>query len=191
MSVYELLSRATCAALLLALFASCDKVPSFDEAKKAVTGSVDQATQTVQNATEDVKQITGAAGTIELQLDSPVKSTGCYAALHVFSDGRPSVLQITSYNDPSGESFPSMILRAETKAKSPSELKGQKLLAKAFVQESDKSPVWQAVETPLDLTVSAADDALIAAQIQGSLINVESGKTKQTTGTLSGSFGSK
>ena len=47
----------------------CNKLPSLDEAKQAITGGAKDAEQKVQNATESVKQLAGAAGTIELQLD--------------------------------------------------------------------------------------------------------------------------
>ena len=184
----QLLYCGVMAAFVAAWLAGCDKVPSFEDAKKSVTGAVDQATQVVENTNESVKQATGAAGSIELQLDAPVTSGGCYPVLYIFSDRRPSVLQITSYNDSSAESFPSMMLRAETQAKTPAELNGQKLSAKAFVQENNDGPVWQAIDKPLELTISAADDTSMTASFSGSLENVEDGKSKETTGTLSGSF---
>ena len=184
----QFLFRGAMAAFVAAWLAGCDKVPSLEDAKKSVTGAVDQATQVVENTNETVKQATGAAGSIQLQLDAPVTSSGCYPMLYVFSDGRPSVLQITSYNDPTAESFPSLILRAETKAKSSAELSGQKLSAKAFVQENKDGPVWQAIDKPLELTISAADEKTITALFSGSFENVEDGKSKETTGTLSGSF---
>jgi hypothetical protein len=166
----------------------CDKVPSLEDAKKAVTGGVEQATQVVENTTEAVKQTTGGAGAIELQLDAPVTASGCYAALYTFSDGRPSVVQITSYNDPTAESFPSVMLRAQTSAKAPGDLSGQKLSAKAFVQENPDGPVWSADAKPLELTISAADATNIVAEFSGTLENVGSGESKATRGKLSGSF---
>lgn len=179
-------------ACALGWLAGCDKIPtSLEDAKKAVSGGAEQATQAVENVTETVKQTTGAAGGIELQLDAPVKTSGCYAALYTFSDGRASILQVTSYNDPSAESFPSMIFRAETTAKSPGELAGQKLSAKAFVQENQNGNIWKADDKPLELTVSTADDATLGAAVTGTLVNVVSGATKDTSGTLNGSFLSK
>lgn len=179
-------------AVALGWLAGCDKISSsIDDAKKAVTGGAEQATQAVENVTETVKQTTGAAGQIELQLDAPVKATGCYAALYSFSDGRPSVLQITSYNDPSAESFPSIIFRAQTTAKAPAELAGQKLSAKAFVQEVKDGDIWKTGDKPLELSISTADDAAINATVAGALVNVVSGASKDTSGTLNGSFMSK
>lgn len=187
MSRSFLLELVLCATAV-GLTIGCNKVPSLEDAKNAVTGGMEQASQVVENTTEVVKQTTGGAGAIELQLNSPVKSSGCYAALRSFSDGRPSVVQITTYNDPSAESFPSVILRATTTAKSPADLNGQKLSAKAFVQENPDGPVWSADAKPLELTISTADDASITAEFSGALENVNTGETKPTTGTLNGSF---
>jgi hypothetical protein len=41
------------------------------------------------------------------------------------------------------------------------------------------------------MSISKADNAMISAAIQGSLVNVESGIAKETTGKLTGSFESE
>lgn len=179
---------AVAAILALGFGSGCDKVPSLEEAKQAVTGGVEQAKQAVTNTTEVVKQATGGAGTIELTLDAPVTASGCYAALYSFSDGRPSVVQITSYNDPAAESFPSIFLRAETTAKAPAELQGQKLSAKAFVQENPGGPVWSADTKPLELTIASADDTNLTAEFTGTLEQLGTSQSKPITGKLNGSF---
>jgi hypothetical protein len=179
---------AAATTLALGFGIGCDKVPSLEDARNAVTGGVEQAGKVVENTTEVVKQATGGAGAIELQLDVPVTTSGCYAALYTFSDGRPSVVQITSYNDPAAESFPSVMLRAETSAKSPGELNGQKLSANAFVQQNPDGPVWSADAKPLELTISAADDTRITAEFSGTLEKLGATETKTTSGKLNGSF---
>ena len=116
---------------------------------------------------------------------------GCYATLNVFSDGRPSILQITSYNDPSGESFPSVIIRAETSAKTPEDLSGKPVTANVFVQANNSDAVWQAIENPLELTFTSVDQSEFSATVRGTLVNAETGVSKEMTGSLHGSFTSK
>lgn len=95
------LPGAFLAAVGLAL-SGCEKV-------KELTGT-DRPTQAGQNAVQSVRQAAGVAGSIERLLDAPLTASGCYVALLATGGGRPNLLQITSYRDPSGESFPSVFL---------------------------------------------------------------------------------
>jgi hypothetical protein len=178
------------AMLAATCLASCDKLPtSLDEAKKAVTGATDQAQQSVANVTETAKQVTGAAGSIEINLDPPLLAQGCYASVYAGSSTRPAVLQITSYNDPSGESFPSIFARAEVKSSSPSDLTGQKFSARLYIQTAADGPVWQSTDDqPVELTVMQVDGTNITADIKGMLLNCETGESKPISGAFKGSF---
>ena len=177
---------ATCV-LALTSQIGCQKVQEmFGSAKDAATTGVQQATQAVQNATETVRQTAGVAGTMDLTLDGPVQASGCYAALYSFSDGRPSVLQITSYNNPPAESFPSVILRATTKSKTLDELAGETVSAQCFVQTSVDGPLWQASDKPLQLEISLSDGSVVEAAVSGKLTNVQTGDTKEISGTVTG-----
>jgi hypothetical protein len=180
------LGYAVCV-LALASQIGCEKVQEmFGSAKEAANTGVQQATQAVENAAETVRQTAGVAGTMQLTLDGPVQASGCYATLNAFSDGRPSVLQITSYNNPSAESFPSVILRATTKSKTLDELAGETVSAQCFVQTSADGPIWQASDKPLNLEISLSDGSVVEAAVSGTLINVQTGDSKEISGTVTG-----
>jgi hypothetical protein len=177
----------TACVLVLTCQIGCEKAQEmFGSAKEAATTGVQQATQAVENATETVRQTAGVAGTMQLTLDGPVQTSGCYATLHAFSDGRPNVLQITSYNNPSAEAFPSVILRATTKSKSLEELAGETISAQCFVQTSADGPIWQATDKPLKLEISLSDGSVVEAAVSGTLTNVQTGDTKEISGTVTG-----
>jgi hypothetical protein len=170
------------AGVLAAAAAGCDKV------SKLAGEATQQAQQAVSNAVEDVKQSAGAAGSVELQLDAPVTAKGCYASLLQVS-GRPTVLQVASYRDPSGESFPSFFLRAQTDQAEPAALVGLAIPAEVYVQAEANGPIWHTTaDQPAQIVVRSLAADGFAADVQGVLVNSGTGATQPVTGKLSGSL---
>ena len=159
--------------------AGCDKV-------KEATG-IDGPKQ-AGNAVESVRQAAGVAGSIELTLDAPLAASGCYVSLLSPGGGRPNVLQITSYRDPSGESFPSVFVQARVGENPLTALTGLAVEAIVFAQGSPDGPVWQTLPSaPAKLTISAAGGSEFSAELTGELVNVESGARQAASGKFSSS----
>ncbi|NQT36224.1 MAG: hypothetical protein HQ581_01975 [Planctomycetes bacterium] len=125
---------------------------------------------------------------IELTLDGPVRTQKCYASLAGGMSGRPAVLQITSYEDPGSERFPSVFLRAEVTATSPAALKGLKTSAKLYVQRKADEPVWCCLPNqPVEIEIYEADDRKIAVEIlRGELMDMGTGRSVKVSGALTG-----
>jgi hypothetical protein len=175
--------RMPITALLLAAMGSlgstgCDKAAQLaGEAKQAVSTGVEQA-----------KQTAGIVGSVELQLDHPVSVKSCYAHL-IRLTGWPTVLNITSYQDSGAESFPSFLLRAEPQLADPAALVGARIAAEVYLQESPAGPVWHTTEAaPAQIAITSATADSLSADLEGLLVNSDTGTTRQFTGKLSGSL---
>ncbi len=107
----------------------------------------------------------GAAGSVELQIGGPVTAKGCYASLLRVS-GRPTVLQVASYRDPSGETFPSFFLRAlaERSGSRPHWL-GRAIPAEAYV--SRRRPMARSGTPPIDQPAQIVIRSLAADGFRG------------------------
>jgi hypothetical protein len=145
---------------------------------------LEQATQAVENVTESVRQTAGTAGTMQLSFGGPIQTSGCYAKLFTFADDRPSVLQITSYNDPSAESFPSIIFRGATKAKRIEELGVKTLPVSGFLQAKADGPIWKSDQGSLSLDVVIGEGDELQGIVSGKLTNVQTGESKELSGTI-------
>ena len=164
----------------LAAAAGCDAIAKLgDEAKQ-------QVQQTVVHTIDDVKQTVGTAGSVELDVGGPVATRGCYANWLRFS-GRPTVLQVASYVDPTNESFPSFFLRGQTDSAEPSALIGAALDVEAYLQREADGPIWHTTaEQPAQIVIRSASAEGFAADLQGVLVNSATGESQNVTGKLSG-----
>jgi len=121
-------------------------------------------------------EIIPVSGRAEIMLTPPVEMKAAYARLYVTGDGRPGVLQFTSYDPDKGpNTFPALLIRANTTATSIAGLGGQSLNAQVFFQTQSGGAILSTGETGLvPVTIAPADpskktlDATIAA---GSLID--------------------
>ncbi len=175
-----------------AIAAGCDKISELageakQQAQQVTQQAQQQVKQVVSNTVEDVKQSTGAAGTVELQLAGPVTANGCYASLLQVS-GRPAILQVASYNDSTNESFPSFFLRAQTDQTEPGGLIGAPMIAaEVYVQAAAGGPIWHVTAgQPAQIVVRSAGPGGFTADLQGEFINSDTGVTQQVTGTMNG-----
>lgn len=145
------------------------KMPTLEQAKQAVSESVEGVREQAETAAATVLP----TGSIELTLDAPVKTEEAHAHATRFSAGRPGLLQITSYEDAAGEQYPSVLLRAELPAGAAASLAGQTLQAQAFIQPTNGGPIWQST-APIEIRVTAADDATLTGEIvRGEMVNLD------------------
>lgn len=124
---------------------------------------------------------------IEMQLDTPVKTSLCFVALVPQSGGRPHVLQIRSYEDPTVETYPSFYFHAPVTHDKTKALSGQKVAGEVFFQEQPNAPVWQSpADKPAEITVTSASEEDLQAEFQVTLVNAETGVRKEVQGKLGG-----
>ena len=170
--------------------------------RSEISDLVDKAKQTASEGTEKVREAVSEqvgdaagevqeqlqlAGSIELQLDQPLKTQACYVQFLQQSSGRSNVLQMQSYRSVDQESFPSVLLHAQVSAASAQELVGQVLSARLFVQPQQNGPLWySAVGSPVEVKiVSIQEQTLTAELVGGTLGNTTTGQTG-VTGTFQG-----
>ena len=181
------LNRSAAAGLCVLALAGCGdtKLPTLDDAKKAVTSTVESSVDKVKS---DVASSVSNVGKFELVLGEPVSAKGCFARIITFSDGRPAVLQITSYQEPSGEDFPSVFVRAELASAAPDALAGKIVQARVYVQLKPNREVWHSTpEAPVEIIISATDGTKIVGNIvQGTLVSSGGEAGVPLTGTFEG-----
>jgi len=182
--------------LFLAVFAAgCSKedlTGALDKAKNAVTDNAAKAKQAVQEkmstTTEKVQEQLKLAGSIELTAGEPIKTDACYVRWIPQGSGRPTVLQLQSYSEADRETFPSVFLQAPVQANSITELIGEPLAARLFVQREAHGPVlFSDVSTPIELKITAVQDQLVSAELTGATLrNTTTGAETPVTGSITG-----
>ncbi len=182
------------AILILAIIAAgCSKedlTGALDKAKNAVTDSAAKTKDVVEekmaSTTDQVQQTLNLAGSIELTAGAPIKTDACYVSLIPQGSGRPTVLQLQSYRD--AESFPSVFLQAHVQANSITELIGEPLAARLFVQREAQGPVlFSDAATPIELKITAIEDQVVSATLTGAALrDTTTGAEIPVTGSVTG-----
>lgn len=175
-----------CAAgwLTLSLLAGCGgavPVPKVELPKV-----VQNLPQTVTNAAETAKQVMRLSGGLELELSGPIKTSGCYASLTSIP-GRPTILQITSYNDPTAETFPSVLIWAPVAAQAPAELLNQTVQAQMFAQRDAQAAPWQtAAGKAVAIKFTGLEGNVLLGQIEAgaTLTDVGNGSQAPVSGKI-------
>ncbi|TWT92727.1 hypothetical protein [Stieleria varia] len=169
------LTAAVCCLLLL-YSSGCSK----DDLKEIGQGIVDEGKKLATSATEAVEAQLPATGSIELTTTPALTWETANIELISIGDGRPSMLQIASYDttkDPSGQSI---LIHAPTTATSLSTLVDQPLPCSVFLRAQASGPVACTTPgQPILVTLGAinADDNTVSVQIdRGSLMGSD-GKT--------------
>ena len=157
-------------------------VSGCDPPKKSNKGSTDAPPPPMLAAPAAPKVL--GSGSIELTLDEPVKTGTCYASLIVLPSGGRRLLQLTSYQEPKREYFPSVFLRAEVSADTPAALVAQKLTAQAYVQVRQDGPVWHSLpDQPVQLTITYGGDTGVEGELVGGrLVSSETGQAIDVKG---------
>lgn len=175
--------------LWLACFAATAALVGCDWLEGKKTPSAKDLKQGASNALETVRQMTGAAGKIDVQIDSARRSaSGCYARLYLLSDGRPNILQITSYADPTAEKFPSVFIRTQVAYGTPGALANRRLEAQqVYIQAAAAGPIWKTPDgQTAQLSITAVDGNQFEATLSGVLVDAATGESSSITAKLLG-----
>jgi hypothetical protein len=170
--------------LLLPWACGCGAAPAVPKAV-AVPESVQKI---VTNPVETIKPMVqpAVASSLDWELAGPLKSSGCYAAIDAVP-GRPAVLRISTYSDPSRETFPSVMIWGQVGATTPAALVNQQVKAQAFAMRAADGAVWQ---TPpgqwITITITGAAEKSITGKIEpnSSLIDTSNNSQVPVSGTF-------
>jgi len=146
--------------LLIAIQSGCSK-EKLEEMAAAVQ---DQATNVQKQARDmaastPLAEVIPASGRAEVGLPSPVQCSTGYVRLYVIGDGRPSIVQFTSYDPEQGpNSYPALLVRAITDATTPQMLGGKTLDAEVYLQAVADGPLMTlAANATIPFVVSAPE----------------------------------
>ena len=161
------------------------------EGMEAVSDKAREVQETVAEQSEgvsgSVQEQLQLAGSMKLTLGGPLQTDACYVRLVRAGGGRSNVFQLQSYRDKENESFPSVYVHALTSAASLSELAGQSLQAKMFVQTQQGGPIFYSGEDAVQVTLqSIEDDKVLGEFVSGNLIQGDSGASQPVTGSFEG-----
>lgn len=143
----------------------------------------------VKSVQDSVSTATGAvSGSIELSLDPPLHLETCFARFTPPSYDRPGVLELTSYEDPSGESFPSVYLRIETEGRLAEDLVGQSVPATLFIQRNSNGDLWHTdLNEPPQIMVVGVNSSLVTCEIaEAAMVRAGFEKTATVSGRIVG-----
>ena len=177
------IGRLAAVGLAGALLVGCDNLGDL-QIRKAADERAAQVGKQVSDVVEKVQKVVKPTGSLELSLDGPVKTGACYATLILSHSTRPAVLQLTSYENESGETFPSVMIRAEVVAAAPADLRGQSVVAQLFAQTTKDGPIRHTergggVELKI---VEVNSDTITGEIVMGSVANTETGQSIDITG---------
>jgi len=190
LSTLGLLVAAGCGGKSVSDLASSVK-DAATEGVQSVKDTAQQVSQDMtgaaQNVTDKASQALEMAGTMKLAIDRPLDISACYASFSRVAAADAAVLQLQSYRDARGESYPAVFVYASCTAGTPEELAGRTLDAQMFVQLEPDGPLWAATTQPVPLKVTAVDGKLLRAElVGGSLTHSVTGASQPVTGTFEG-----
>jgi hypothetical protein len=176
--------------LFLGITGCGGKVPTAAELQQAVTDGVNSAVKSGTQAVEQAKQVANLAGQIELSLGPGIKTGGCYARLDALQAPRNGWLVISSYSDPAGETFPSVMILVETTGETAATLAGKNFRAAIFLQLQAEGAVWRTPDGEFaELTIVTAADGKIEGKItRATLVSTGAEPPASVTGQFSGSL---
>jgi hypothetical protein len=147
--------------IVLAAPLGCSKEKLADMAAAAVQDQAQVVTDQAKTLAEStpLAEVIPATGKAEVLLSPPVTTASAHVRLHVIGDGRPSVLQFTTYDPDKGpETFPALLIRATTDAQSTQGIEGQTLQADVYLQvTSDAEVLTTAGVAQVPLVVAPVD----------------------------------
>jgi len=136
---------------------------SVQEQAKSVQEQATAVQEQARALTESspMSSIVASSGRTTIGLPAPIEASSGFVRLYVIGDGRPSVVQFTSYDPAEGPNvFPALLLRAETDATSSQMLDGKTVQATVFLQTTSDGPILTTSESAsVPLAISVADGA--------------------------------
>lgn len=151
----------------------------------------DKVKEQAKNLTETAAKVIPPTGRAEIKVSPPVESKAAYARLYVIGDGRPGVVQFTSYDPDKGpNTYPALLIRANTTATSLESLGGQTLNAQVFFQPQNGAAILSTGESGVvPITIAPIDPGkktLEATMAAGSLIDPTGNSTAVDGITIEG-----
>jgi len=153
---------------MLGLFGcSREKLEEMAASIQEQTKNVQTQATAVQEQTRAIAEsspmstVVASSGRTTISLPAPIESSTGFVRLYVIGDGRPSIVQFTSYDPTEGPNvFPALLLRAETEATSSQMLDGKTVQATVFLQATSDGPILTTPESAsVPLVISLADVA--------------------------------
>lgn len=180
------LTGTLCLGVLVAGSLGCSK----EDLTNAVNEGVEGVKRNIGDAAETVNERLDAETSMQLQVEEPAETPGCYVSLASVGDDGPSIFRLASYKDPGEIRFPAIFVRAEVEARQANELVDKELTAQLFFQASEDGPVWRTSrDAPARLAVTKVDDRLVAGKFTGgTLVNVQSNEEIPLKGEFSGAL---
>ena len=176
--------------LLLVCLAGCEYFQSEPESPEAEPVRPSRPVVAAPLEPEPEPDIPTVGESIELKLSESVSLEQCAAKFIALGNGRPAVLQLSSYVSAGTEKFPSVHLRAMVSAETPLALKGMELDGSMHVQYEKDGPLWYSeVESPIKLRIAEVDEGRIEVElVGGTLVNSQTGEAIAASGELTGAF---
>lgn len=147
-------------ALGLCLFfqTGCSK-EKMDEMVTAAKDKAAEVSQSVQN-NATVAEILPATGKAEVQIaGGPIRATATYVRFYSVGDGRPNVVQWTSYEPDGGpQTYPAILARGTTSATDLQSLVGQSLATTLYIQSANGSAVLTNSIAPVQGSVQSYNE---------------------------------
>lgn len=140
---------------------------------KKAAADAQRAAATVQQAVEETTSAAAGltTGSIELEVDGPLKVERCSAWFTPPSGDRAAVLQLTTTEtlegDPKFAEYPSVYVWASVPVKDSAELAGQTLNGQLMVRREVASGVWQNEMTqPVNISVVSVNAWSIQCEVK-------------------------
>lgn len=172
--------------IAMCLVAGCGKESPLPDVP-VKTPTIEDVKQAATNTVESVKQQVSLSGSMELSTNVPVKASGCYVRF-ASVPGKARLLQVTSYNDPTNEGFPSVMLVGQPQTDGLSSLAGQTIPMHVFVKPAANQPGWRTPEgQPAQIRITeSSGQNLVGEVVSGTLLNAATGATAPLGGTFRG-----
>jgi outer membrane lipoprotein-sorting protein len=171
----NLLLASGCVLVLLGLTACSKK-----EIEQAIVDAKAKTQEIAQTATQTVEEVLPATGEIILEMESPLTPTKT-ATIEVisFPDGRPSVVQIISYEvGQSMTNYPKVLIQGTTDVANVASLGGTKVMCDLYVtMDASGKMAMTTADSQVQLTFKTLDtnQNTIEAQLSASKLNTPEG----------------
>ncbi len=151
----------------------------------AIEGLRKKVTEQVGDAAGAAKAMVKGAGSVELDVNGPVKASKCAVELIKLGEGRPAILQIANTVGQEAETFPSIFVRAEVTAASLADLSGRRLSGQFFAQSQSGGPIsFTTPDRPIEIFVKTATNDEIEVELTGALETTGEGAAPSVKGTV-------
>lgn len=172
---------------LLPIATGCSK----EKLKEMANTVNDKVKEQAKTMTESAAVVLPPTGKAEIKVSPPAESKAAYARLYVIGDGRPGVVQFTSYDPDKGpNTYPALLIRANTTATSLDSLGGQTLNAQVFFQPQNGAAILSTGESGVvPITIAPIDPGkktLNATMAAGSLVDPTGNSTAVDGITIEG-----